>query len=241
MCRDEIARGCRRCRRRQSVQRGAARGARRAGAADLALSRLAARGRDDNARYFRHHVVSSTSVFVTVANAAANSPPTTPETEARLYRVRARRRGRCDSLERWQRRHDVTGHQTRSERRGAEPTAADAIRSTTEWPLRTADRLRLRGGRRRREVRDLRNPAPRARSETDGEPNREGVKCGEGRGRRARGRAQRSPLHRASLYITLHSGGGGGAFAGAREKRSPRRGQRRGTPTEFKQVRGDRP
>lgn len=60
-----------------------ARGARRgAGAADLALSRLAVRGRDDNARYFQHDVVSSTIAVVTVANAAAKSRKT-PETEAR--------------------------------------------------------------------------------------------------------------------------------------------------------------
>lgn len=62
--------------------RGGTWGAARAGAADLALSRLAVRGRDDNARYFRLNVVSSTSVFVTVANAAAKSLKT-PETEAR--------------------------------------------------------------------------------------------------------------------------------------------------------------
>lgn len=64
-----------------AAARGGTWGAARAGAADLALSRLAVRGRDDNARYFRHDVVSS-SVFVTVANAAAKSLKT-PETEAR--------------------------------------------------------------------------------------------------------------------------------------------------------------
>uniref|UniRef100_A0A2H1V1A6 SFRICE_023440 n=1 Tax=Spodoptera frugiperda TaxID=7108 RepID=A0A2H1V1A6_SPOFR len=124
-----------------------------------------------------------------------------------------------------------------SDRRGAEPTAADAIRSTTEWPLRTADRLRLRGGRRRREVRDLRNPAPPiVASETDGERNREGK---EGlRGARTRSSATLT----AAPLSTLHNAAwtARDAFAVAREKRSPRR-PRRGTPTEFKQLCGDRP
>ncbi|CAD0204545.1 unnamed protein product [Chrysodeixis includens] len=124
-----------------------------------------------------------------------------------------------------------------SDSRGAEPTAVDAIRSTTEWPLRTADRLRLRGGRRRREVRDLRNPAPPlVASETDGERNCEE---GDARGGRARGRAQRSPLHRSRLYITLHGRRASHSLV-AREKRSPRR-PRCGTPTEFKELCGDRP
>lgn len=53
---------------------GRARGARRAGAADLALSRLAARrGRDDNERYFGPQ---RWPVFVTVANAPAEPPRT---------------------------------------------------------------------------------------------------------------------------------------------------------------------
>lgn len=135
-----------------------------AGAADLALSRRDTRGRHDNARYFEH---PSSAPFVTDANATAQhcGPP---ESEAR------------------------NEANTRAEPEPACRTSWIEPRSTQPPPTRSARRLKHRragsaglGGRGRREVRDLRSPAPSL------ERNREGA----GRGEPARGRPRRSPLH----------------------------------------------